>query len=179
MAKSKNSKNTVPSTPVTTQETTETQSVPEDVNQLDLAFENIHKMMSSWKNSFSELSAEVKSLQKDVTKKLKVVRKGGKKFNPNKPKRAPSGFAKPTKISNELCDFLQQTYGTEMARTEVTKHLTKYIKAHNLQDQNDKRTILPDTKLRKLLKLPKGEQVTYFNLQKWMKPHFASAKCQA
>ena len=63
-----------------------------------------------------------------------------------------------------------------MARTEVTKHLTKYIKAHNLQDQSDKRKILPDKKLKTLLKLPKGEQVTYFNLQKWMKPHFASAK---
>ena len=65
-----------------------------------------------------------------------------------------------------------------MARTEVTKHLTKYIKANNLQDESDKRKILPDKKLTKLLKLPKGEQVTYFNLQKWMKPHFASAKTQ-
>ena len=175
MAKSKNSKNTESSTPPVEESN---QPVQEDPSQIDQVFENINKMMSSWKTAFSELSSEVKLLQKDVNKKLKVVRKGGKKFNPNKPKRAPSGFAKPTKISNELCDFLQQTYGTEMARTEVTKHLTKYIKAHNLQDQKDKRTILPDSKLRKLLKLPKGEQVTYFNLQKWMKPHFASAKSQ-
>ncbi len=154
--------------------------VPEpqqEVNPIEEAFSNINTLLNNWKSAFVEISSEVKKLQKVVVKELKQTEKKSKKYkNENKPKRAPSGFAKPTKISNELCDFLQQSYGTEMARTEVTKHLTKYIKAHNLQDQSDKRKILPDKKLTKLLKLPKGEQVTYFNLQKWMKPHFASAK---
>ena len=168
-----------------TKSTTEIkQEVPEPVNNesvqeigsIEQSFSSIFDMMSKWKSDFSELQTEFKSLQKVVARKIKECEKKTKTVNPNKPKRAPSGFAKPTKISNELCDFLQQSYGTEMARTEVTKHLTKYIKAHNLQDQADKRKILPDKKLKTLLKLPKGEQVTYFNLQKWMKPHFASAK---
>ena len=94
----------------------------------------------------------------------------------NKPKREPSGFAKPTEISHELCDFLQKPYGTEMARTEVTKYLTQYIKQFNLQEPSDKRKINPDLKLSKLLGCESTDEVTYFNLQKWMKPHFSSAQ---
>ena len=148
-----------------------------EVNNIEDSFSKINTLLSSWKSMYSELTTEVKKLQKFVAKANKEKDRS-KKMKSDKPKRAPSGFAKPTKISNELCDFLQQSYGTEMARTEVTKHLTKYIKANNLQAPEDKRKILPDKKLTKLLKLPKGEQVTYFNLQKWMKPHFASAKTQ-
>ena len=87
-------------------------------------------------------------------------------------KRAPSGFAKPSPISQELCDFLGKEAGSELARTEVTKHLTTYIKEHNLQAPEDKRKILPDAKLKKLLKVPKGDEITYFNLQRYLKPHF-------
>ena len=98
------------------------------------------------------------------------------------PKRAPSGFAKPALISKELCSFLGQPEGTEMARTEVTKHLTSYIKEHNLQDSVNKRKIVPDAKLKKLLNLSPSDEVTYFNLQKYMKVHFpkpASATASA
>ena len=62
-----------------------------------------------------------------------------------------------------------------MARTEVTKYLTSYIKEHSLQYAEDKRKIKPDKKLAKLLNLKKDDQVTYFNLQKYMSPHFAKA----
>ena len=59
-----------------------------------------------------------------------------------------------------------------MARTEVTKHLTKYIKAHELQDQANKRIINCDTALAGLLNVKPSDEVTYFNLQRYMKPHF-------
>ena len=96
-------------------------------------------------------------------------------LNADGTKRAPSGFAKPTLISNELCSFLGQPEGTEMARTEVTKHLTSYIKEHKLQDANNKRNIIPDTKLAQLLKTKPEDELTYFNLQKYMKIHFPKA----
>ena len=92
--------------------------------------------------------------------------------DPNAPKRAPSGFAKPTLMSNELCAFLGEAPGTEMARTEVTKYLTTYIKQNNLQNQANKRIILPDDKLTALLNVTDTDEVTYFNLQKYMKVHF-------
>lgn len=94
----------------------------------------------------------------------------------DKPKRAPSGFAKPSQISEELCQFLGRPLGTQMARTEVTKHVTQYIKDHELQNPENKRHILPDPKLMKLLNATTEEEVTYFNLQKYMKHHFPASK---
>jgi upstream activation factor subunit UAF30 len=89
--------------------------------------------------------------------------------------RAPSGFVKPTLISKELADFLGKPVGTEWARTEVTREINAYIRTHSLQDKENGRKINPDTKLRSLLQLKKGEELTYFNLQKYMSPHFAKA----
>ena len=105
---------------------------------------------------------------------LKEMSKKNKKrklTDEEKKKRAPSGFAKPTQISEELCKFLGKKKGTEMARTEVTKHLTTYIKDNKLQDESNKRKILPDKALAKLLGVTAKDEVTYFNLQKYMKIH--------
>jgi upstream activation factor subunit UAF30 len=123
----------------------------------------------------SDIMSDLRKLQKNTLKHLKDITKKNKrrKLDPEeKKKRAPSGFAKPTIISQELCDFLGKDQGTEMARTEVTKELTNYIKSHNLQDEADRRKILPDKKLKKLLNVEPGQEVTYFNLQKYMKVHF-------
>ncbi len=123
----------------------------------------------------SDIMSDLRKLQKNTLKHLKDINKKNKrrKLDPEeKKKRAPSGFAKPTIISQELCDFLGKDQGTEMARTEVTKELTNYIKSHNLQDEADRRKILPDKKLKKLLNVEAGQEVTYFNLQKYMKVHF-------
>ena len=49
--------------------------------------------------------------------------------------RKPSGFAKPSLISDALCEFLGKPKGTEMARTSVTSFITEYIKNNNLQNQ--------------------------------------------
>jgi chromatin remodeling complex protein RSC6 len=88
------------------------------------------------------------------------------------PKKAPSGITKPTVVSDAMCAFMEKPPGTLIARTEVTKFVTSYIKDHNLKDENAKRQINPDTKLRNLLSLPAGDQLTYFNLQTYMKSHF-------
>ena len=87
--------------------------------------------------------------------------------------RAPSGFVKPTAISSELSAFLGKPAGSEMARTEVTREINKYIRSHDLQDKTNGRKINPDDKLRSLLKLKKTDELTYFNLQRYMSPHFA------
>ena len=62
-----------------------------------------------------------------------------------------------------------------MARTEVTREINAYIRANNLQDKDNGRKINADTKLTSLLKLSPGDELTYFNLQKFMSPHFAKA----
>jgi hypothetical protein len=86
--------------------------------------------------------------------------------------RGPSGFVKPTLISNELAEFLGKAIGAEMARTEVSKEIKSYIRAHGLHDGQNGRRINPDEKLRKLLRLSEGDELTYYTLQKYLKPHF-------
>lgn len=134
-------------------------------------FTKILGELETLKSNLQKSIVAVRSLQKDVTREIRKHDNRRKKEASRK-KRAPSGFAKPTVISEALCSFLGKPQGTEMARTEVTKHLTQYIKQHNLQDPQNKRTILPDKKLQKLLNTKKEDEVTYFNLQKYMKVHF-------
>ena len=62
-----------------------------------------------------------------------------------------------------------------MARTDVTREINKYIRSHNLQDKENGRKINPDTKLQTLLKLNNTDELTYFNLQRYMSPHFAKS----
>jgi len=87
--------------------------------------------------------------------------------------RRPSGFVTPTRISDELAKFLNVPVGTMMARTQVSKLINGYIRVNHLQDANNGRVINVDTKLRKLLNVNPTDEVTYFNLQKYMKRHFA------
>tara|TARA_X000000368_G_C22997768_1_gene697478 strand:- start:81 stop:758 length:678 start_codon:yes stop_codon:yes gene_type:complete len=120
---------------------------------------------------FSSLKTELKALEKTTIRQLKVVKKlSGKKKR--KGTRAPSGFVKPSPISDELAAFLGKDKGVEMARTDVTREINNYIKANNLQDKQNGRKINPDTALCKLLNITDEINLTYFNLQRYMGPHF-------
>ena len=121
----------------------------------------------------NSLKAEYKTLEKKWTRDLKIAQKLSSKRKRKAGNRAPSGFVKPTKISDELAKFLEKPTGSEMARTDVTREINTYIRAHKLQDKDNGRKINPDTKLATLLKLKKSDELTYFNLQKYMSPHFA------
>jgi hypothetical protein len=93
---------------------------------------------------------------------------------PPPPDRVPSGFTKPNLISDELAMFLGEPVGTEMARSDVSKAITRYIRENGFQDPENDRKINPDEKLSNLLRLKEEEKdtLTYFNLQKYLKPHF-------
>ena len=148
-------------------------SLTEDFSQL-LAH------LAALRSQLTAVTAQVRTLQKRSERELKNALKANKKRQRKAGNRAPSGFVKPTKISKELASFLGKPQGTEMARTEVTREINAYIRAHNLQDPKNGRVIRADSKLRKLLKLNKEDELTYFNLQRYMSPHFAkSAKAKA
>jgi chromatin remodeling complex protein RSC6 len=109
---------------------------------------------------------------------MRILDKMNARRNNNKGNRAPSGFVKPTKISNDLAAFLGKESGTLMARTDVTKQITAYVRANGLQDKTNGRLILADEKLKKLLNYdetkvtdPK-QQLSYFNLQRFLSCHF-------
>lgn len=123
----------------------------------------------------STLKTEYRTLEKKWTRELKTAQKLCSKRKRKSGNRAPSGFVKPTKISDELAKFLDKPIGSEMARTEVTRDINKYIRSNNLQDSENGRKINADSKLASLLKLKKNDELTYFNLQRYMSPHFAKA----
>lgn len=125
---------------------------------------------------FASLKAEFRTLEKKWSRELKTAQKSQAKRKRKSGNRQPSGFVKPTKISDELAKFLEKPVGTEMARTDVTREINKYIRSHNLQDKENGRKINPDAKLQSLLKLKKTDELTYFNLQRYMSPHFSKAE---
>ena len=154
------------------QQDKQNQPVQENMDEtpIETQFKELLISLTEQKNQILDTISKVKQLHKTCTKELKN-KKTKKTSVPNK-KRAPSGFTKPIKLSEELCEFIGKQNGTEMARTEVTKLLSIYIKENNLQLEQDKRKIVPDKKLSKLLKCGDTDNVTYFNLQTWMKPHY-------
>jgi len=164
------------STPVVVAAASE-EAVVEDV-EASIAAQSVEFMNKL--NQFSSMAASLKSEFRTLEKKYARLLKAAQKTNSKKKKRvgnrAPSGFVKPTKISDELAKFLEKPTGTEMARTDVTREINKYIRSHNLQDVGNGRKINPDQKLQTLLKLKKTDELTYFNLQKYMSPHFYKAE---
>jgi upstream activation factor subunit UAF30 len=122
-------------------------------------------------SQFNSLKAELKTLERKTMRQVKVVQKMNNRKK-RKGTRAPSGFVKPSPISDELASFLGKPQGCEMARTDVTREINKYIRANSLQDKDNGRKINPDTELCKLLKVEPDVNLTYFNLQRYMGPHF-------
>jgi chromatin remodeling complex protein RSC6 len=122
--------------------------------------------------AMKEVQTSLKVLTKEYERMKKLVEKTERKRA--NARTQPSGFAKPTKISDEMCDFLEVPRGTEMSRTDVTRKINAYVKLHNLNKPDNKRIILPDHKLKKILGAG-DEEVSFFVLQRYIKNHFIKA----
>ena len=153
-------------------ETPETESA---AASLQVDFTGFMTKLQQASTLISELKQSFRALEKKAGRELRAAEKASQKRKRKAGNRSPSGFVKPTLISNELAAFLGKTQGTEMARTEVTREINAYIRKQGLQDKDNGRKINADKKLAGLLKLKAGEELTYFNLQKYMSPHFAKA----
>ena len=139
------------------------------VSSLDTLEQKVTALLTLAKEALSAL----KVAKKEVEKMKKVAEKAERKRA--NARTSPSGFAKPAKISDDLCAFLSVAKGTEMSRTDVTRHINQYVKTHKLFKQDNKRVILPNPALKKLLGCKDTDVVTYFNLQRWLKGHFIRA----
>ena len=137
-------------------------------------FAELTKMADSFIAMARSFKQEVQKLEKRVHKEHKALAKKarGKRRRQADPNAPPSGFAKPGPVSDELRKFLKLGKDELIARTEVTKAINAYCKSHDLQNSSDKRKILADAPLRKLLKLNKSDELTFFNLQTYLKVHF-------
>lgn len=136
-------------------------------------FQNIQSFMNT-------LKGDIKTLSRVSAKEMKILEKStGRNRKKSAGTRQPSGFVKPTPISDELAKFLNKEKGIEMARTDVTREINAYIRAHSLQDKANGRQINADSKLSNLLKLDKTDVLTYFNLQRYMSKHFPKTPSSA
>ena len=143
-----------------------TQAAAPQENVLQGIVEKVNAFVTMGK----ELQGQLKVLSKEWDKQQKIIEKVQKKRQ--NAKNSPSGFAKPNKISDELCDFIGEPHGTEKSRTDITRFINAYIKEHNLNKPENKRFILPDEKLRKILNVDAKEEINYFILQKLISHHF-------
>jgi len=126
----------------------------ETVPSLSDSFQELLGQLAVLRSQLTSVTGQVRALQKRSERELKNAQKAGRKRARKTGNRAPSG--------------------------EVTREINTYIRAHKLQDPKNGRRILADSKLRTLLKLKKDDELTYFNLQRYMSPHFAkSAKAKA
>lgn len=158
-------KNTVIASPSPSSSSSSNASLSDDLGSFFAKLQGVYTSLSTLKSEFRVLekkySRQFKSNQKASSKKKSSVN------------RAPSGFVQPTLISDELASFLKKEKGSKMARTEVTREINAYIREHKLQDKTNGRRINADDSLSALLKMNKDDELTYFNLQRYMSPHFA------
>jgi chromatin remodeling complex protein RSC6 len=142
----------------------------EKLDELIIQFESDMNLM---KSRYDAMKCRQKQMKKLVQK---MQNKATKTQNKPKANRKPCGFARPSLVSDDMCNFLKINHGSHVSRTEVTKSLIQYIKLHNLQNESNKRQILPDETLYKLFGDDSRKlELTYFTMQKFVNQHFPKA----
>jgi len=176
-------------TPVET--TTPTETVAQDTTvETDSMKQRFEKLIKTKQDLMTELKREIQELRKMQRDHEAAIKEASKKTKKKKSRdenstRKPSGFASPVVVSDELYTFLAQfgvKKGDPIARTDVTRHITNYIKEKDLQNPEHRREIVPDASLKKLFgpaiepkdpNDPKSPLVyTYLKLQRYLSAHF-------
>ena len=134
------------------------------MEDLDIMFDTITDKICYFKKELTQLQNEVRKMKKKTASKVSKLEKQLK--GKRKKRQVKSGFAAPTSVTPELCEFMGRPQGSKIARTEVNQFITKYVKDHSLQDNADKSKILPDAKMKLLLKLGETEELDFFTIQK-------------
>lgn len=129
--------------------------------------------MLAIRETLSALITQSKKLEKEVAKLQKAAEKRRRRKagadGAEGGAKVPCAFTLPCQLSAELCSFMNLPAGSQESRSNVTKYLTTYFKEHDLKNKHD---IKPDAKLKKLLNLKDTDKLTYFNLQKFLNPHY-------
>ena len=140
------------------------------------------------KSLSSELSTKVRVAVRAVQEAAKTAKreardsKKKKKVDPStmteeqraayEKRRANNAFLVQRPLTDELCHFMGLKSGETRSQTQVTKFISEYVKSHSCFDPSFKRRILPNAALAKLLRVGDKDEVTYLNLQSFLKVHF-------
>jgi chromatin remodeling complex protein RSC6 len=133
-----------------------------------------YKKLGDLATCVAQIKTDFRTYEKKAAKELKTALKNQPKRKQKRAAGAACGFVTPSQITDELASFLEVPLGTEMSRTEVTRQLSAYIRAHQLQnpEKGKGREILPDARLKALLQVNETDNLTFFTLQKFLSPHF-------
>lgn len=151
---------------------------------LDEAYESLQTKIEEEIQKLRAATEKVKGVKflRSVNKTLKLLRNDtkrvlAKKIPSKRQKNTESGFMKPVPISQEMLTFTGWDASKKYSRVDVTKFICKYIEEHNLQQPGDRRNILANPPLCKLLDYdpktaPADKPLTYFRVQQLIQKHF-------
>jgi hypothetical protein len=145
-------------------------------------------LQETLKTLSSELTSRVRAAVHDAQEAVKAIKRDARDSKKRRKvdpatlnaeekaaydaRRANNAFLKLRPLTDELCSFMGLPSKSQKSQTDVTKFISGYVKAHNCFDPSFKRRILPDAKLGNLLRVKDGQEVTYLNLQSFLKVHF-------
>lgn len=156
----------------------ETRTAPEILAALQETLKTLgSELTSRVRAAVHDAQEAVKAIKRDARDSKKRRKVDPATLNPEEKaaweaRRANNAFLKMRPLTDELCSFMGLPAKSQRSQTDVTKFVSTYVKAHNCFDPNFKRRIIPDTKLGKLLRVKDGQEVTYLNLQSFLKVHF-------
>lgn len=148
---------------------------------LTAALESVRTQAKSVAESYRALAHEIQEAAKAIKREARDSKKRRKvdpaTLSPEaraawEARRANNAFLKVRPLSDELATFMGLPSKSMKSQTDVTKFISGYVKSHNCFDPTFKRRILPDAKLAKLLRVTDKDEVTYLNLQSFLKVHF-------
>ena len=134
-------------------------------------------MSSRLRSAVHELQEVAKAVKREHRESKKRRKVDPATLNPEERaawelRRSKNAFLKLRPLSDELCAFMGLPSKSQKSQTDVTKFISVYVKSHSCFDPTFKRRILPDAKLAKLLRVTDKNEVTYLNLQSFLKVHF-------
>lgn len=157
---------------------TETRSAADVLTALQETLKSLQgELTTRVRAAVHEAQEAVRALKRDAREGKRRRRVDPSEMTPEQKaaweaRRANNAFLKLRPISDELSTFMGLPAKSQKSQTDVTKFVSQYVKAHNCFDPNFKRRIIPDAKLAKLLRVKDSQEVTYLNLQSFLKVHF-------
>jgi upstream activation factor subunit UAF30 len=138
-----------------------------------------HEELETLANELIKMAKRVlevsRAAKKEFAKQVKKAEQGGKKRRvkaDGESTHSNSVFLQPSKISPALAKFCGVAADQMLSRTDATRKIAAYIKEHDLQNPDNRREILSDATLISLFALTSEDKLNYFNLQRYIKPHF-------
>ena len=106
-------------------------------------------------------------------KLIKDAEKNDAIIESNSEKGKTRGYRRQCQISDAMCQFMGLALGSTSSRVEVNQSINNHIKKYGLIDKENAQQIVPDEKLWSILsENAKGNKITYFSIQKYIKHHF-------